>query len=178
MERWEEQKTHSFGNHSTPAFIKGPFHDGVVGTGWTRPDNKGVRHVQPIYIDAQIRLWALAAALWRKHPKPNSARPNWQTQLRTTSSGKLGNWVVDAVASDLSQAKRRHGRWWSRSKVLWALEIRRVRRTRGEGSGLNPSLYYSVGRLICENVESEELLVSCSIWLSHLNGFEGGRRIV
>lgn len=106
INRWdeiEEQKTYSFGNHSTPPFIKGPFHDGVISTGWTRPNNEGVGHVQPIYINAKIRLWALG--LRRKHPKPNSARPT-QTQLRRTSPGKFSNWVV---ASDLSQTDRGHG---------------------------------------------------------------------
>ena len=47
---------YGFSDDATPAFVERSLHDGVVGTGWTRPDHERIRHFEAIHGDAEIRL--------------------------------------------------------------------------------------------------------------------------
>ena len=49
-------EVYGFSDDATPAFVEGSLHDGVVGTGWTRPDHERIRHFEAIHGDAEIRL--------------------------------------------------------------------------------------------------------------------------
>lgn len=95
------KKAYSFCNHSTPTFIKGPLHDCVIGPWWTWPNNKGVRHAQPINSYTKIRLCSLS--LWSKHLKPNSAGTN--LNLPSTIQTKPRCTIP---SSDLDHAQRCH----------------------------------------------------------------------
>lgn len=93
--------THSFSNHSSPAFIESPFHDGVVRPGRTRRDNERVGHVQPIDSDAEIGLPAGLGG----DAEPDPSGPN--RDRAAPSPDELGDRVV--APSDMGQAQRSHG---------------------------------------------------------------------
>lgn len=58
--RGRSRKRYRFGDDGAPAFIESPLHDGVVGAGRARADDKWVGHLQPIYRDTKIRLRSLS----------------------------------------------------------------------------------------------------------------------
>lgn len=96
--------THSFGDHSTPAFIEGSLHDSIVGSRRTRPDNKRVGHVKSIYCNTQIRFWRRRLSL-TQHSESNSGNGWTQTGSNWTSQRELSK---GRVASDVTQIQGRH----------------------------------------------------------------------
>ena len=101
------EKTYSFGNHSSPTFIKCPLHNRIVSSRRTRPNYKRVGHVQPI--DCHTEIGLRLSPTGGNHSKPKSS---WSSQTRPGRiQSEVGNW---AFSSELGKVEGRHGsRNWS-----------------------------------------------------------------
>lgn len=104
--RVKRSARYRFGDDSAPAFIEGPLHNGVVGAGRARSDDKGVGHFQPVYSDTEIGLWCLAFR--SQHSESDTvfakmAKP-WSSLRRKINS----TVIVDSHLELLSQTQRHH----------------------------------------------------------------------